>query len=106
MDADFALADQAILARMDELDRILDRQDMALDARIEVIDHRRERGRLARAGLAGHEDHAVRDFAQVAHRLRHLEWLERLRLRRDGAKHGAHAVELAQYVHPKPGKRA
>ena len=57
--ADLALADQAALALVHELDRVLDREDVALHAAVDVVDHRRERRRLARAGLAGDQDQAV-----------------------------------------------
>ena len=54
--ADLALTDETALALMHELDRVLDGEDVALHARVDVIDHRRERGGLARAGLAGDQD--------------------------------------------------
>ena len=53
--ADFAVIDQRLLAAMHKLDRILDRDDVILAMQIRVIDHRRERGRFAGAGRAGHE---------------------------------------------------
>ena len=71
--ADLALADQAALALMHELDRILDGEDVPLHARVDVIDHRRERGRLARAGLAGHQDEPIVGAAHLPHRFRQLE---------------------------------
>ena len=67
--ADLALADEAALALVHELDRVLDREDVALHARVDVVDHRRERGRFARAGLAGHQDEPVVGAAHLAHRL-------------------------------------
>ena len=75
--ADLALADEAALALVHELDRILDREDVALHAAVDVIDHRRERGRLARAGLAGHQDQAVVGAAHLPHRLGQLQLIER-----------------------------
>ena len=67
--ADLALADQAVLAQVHELDRILDGEDVALFARVDVIDHGGERGGLAGAGLAGDQDQAVVDLAQIQHGL-------------------------------------
>ena len=99
--ADLALADQAVLARMHEFDRVLDRQDVAFHARVHVVDHRRERRRLAGAGLAGDQDQAVVDAAQTAHRIRHVELLERQRLRRNRAAHRAQAAEVPEDVHAK-----
>src|SRR5690606_40919824 len=57
--ADLPLADQAHLALVHELDRILDRDDVALEARVDSVDDRRERRGLARAGLAGHENQEI-----------------------------------------------
>ena len=96
--ADLALADEAVLALVHELDRVLDREDVALHAAVDVIDHGRERGRLARAGLAGHQDQAVVGAAHLPHRLGHLQLIEGQRLGRNGAEHRAHAVQLAHDV--------
>jgi hypothetical protein len=98
--ADFALADQAALAHVHELDGILDGEDVPLDAGVDVIDQRGERGRLARAGLAGDQNQALGMAAHLPHRLRQLQFIHRQRLGRDGAKHGAHAVQVTQHVDP------
>ena len=68
------------------------------EPRIDVVDHRRERGRLARAGLAGDEDEAVVGAAQRVTRLRQVELLHRQRLGRNGAHDRAHAIQLAHDV--------
>ena len=52
MQADLALVDQALLGLVHELDRILDREDVAVLGFVEVVDHRRQRGGLARASRA------------------------------------------------------
>src|SRR3546814_1940520 len=49
----FALVDQTLLRLMDELDRVLDRQDMPVFVLVDVIDHRRQCRRLAGAGRPG-----------------------------------------------------
>ena len=59
VDADFALRDHAALVRVDELDRVLDGEDVPARVLIAVVDQRGERGRLARAGGAGHQDQAA-----------------------------------------------
>ncbi len=50
---DLALADQAVTALVHELDGILDGEDVALVALVDVIDHRGKRRGLARTCLAG-----------------------------------------------------
>jgi len=57
--ADFALVDHRAHVLMDELDRVLDRDDVLAHSVVHVIDHRRERGRLARAGGAGEQHDAA-----------------------------------------------
>src|SRR3989440_1413488 len=96
--ADLALADEAALSLVHELDRVLDGEDMALHAPVDVVDHRRERGGLARTGLAGHQDQSVIGAAHLPHRVRHLQLLERERLGGDGAEYGADAVQMPHDV--------
>jgi hypothetical protein len=50
------LADDALLVRMHELDRIFDGDDVARRRAIAMADHRCERRRLAGARCADHED--------------------------------------------------
>ena len=47
MRADFALVDQAFLRFVHEFDRVLDGQDVAVFVFVDVVDHRRQRGRFA-----------------------------------------------------------
>ena len=61
----FALVDQALLRGVHEFDRILDGEDVAEFVLVDVVDHRRQRGRLARAGRAGDQDQALRLFDQL-----------------------------------------
>ena len=63
MHADLALADEAVLAYVHKLDRILDGEDVAFLARIDVIDHGSERGGFAGSCLAGHQNQAAVDLA-------------------------------------------
>ena len=44
---------------MEDLDRVLDRHDVLPPRAIDLVEHRRERRRLARAGGAGDEDEAA-----------------------------------------------
>ena len=77
MRADFALADQAVVPRVHELDRVFDGENVAFDALIDVIDHRRERGRFARAGLARDQNQTIAGTAKLVNGWRHFELLQR-----------------------------
>ena len=59
VEPDLALVDDAAAVVVEELDRILDRDDVLPPRAVDVVDDRRERGRLARAGRAGDEHEAA-----------------------------------------------
>src|SRR6266550_3653810 len=55
-----ALVDDAQLVPVDELDRVLHRDDVALELLVDLVDHRRQGRALPRPGRAGHEHQAPR----------------------------------------------
>ena len=59
VEPDLALVDDAAVVGVQDLDRVLDRDDVLLPRAVDVVDHRRERRRLARAGRAGDEHEAA-----------------------------------------------
>ena len=77
VEPDLALADDAALLLVDDLDRILDRQDVVASRAVDVVDHRRERRRLARAGRARDEDETARLVREALDSGRQAELLER-----------------------------
>jgi len=101
--ADLALADQAVLAHMHEFDGVLDGENMALFAAVDVVDHGGERGGLPRSGLARDQYQAAVDLAQVHDRFGQLEFGGGARLGWNGAKHRTHAVQLAHHIDAKAG---
>src|SRR5215813_13110271 len=60
-----ALVDEALLVLVDELDRVLDGDDVIGAVLVHVVDERRQRRRLARAGRAGDDDEALRQVAEL-----------------------------------------
>ncbi len=77
VDADLALVDDRLLVLEQVFDRILERQDMAGAVAVAVIDHRRQRRRLAGAGRAGDQHQAALFHHQVEQHRRQLQRLER-----------------------------
>ncbi len=73
---DFALVDQALLRGVHEFDRILDGEDVAVFVLVDEVDHRRQRGRLARAGRPGDQDQALRLLDQLAEDRRAAQFLQ------------------------------
>ena len=66
--ADLALVDDAALVAVQELDRILDREDVLGAVPVDLVDDRRERRRLTGAGRAGDEDEPARLLRELVQR--------------------------------------
>ena len=65
---DLALVDDRLAVRVQELDRVLDRDDVLLHRPVHVVDHRRERRRLAGAGRARQQDDPALLLGQLGDR--------------------------------------
>ena len=87
--ADLALVDDALLVAMEELDRVLDRHDVLLARRVDDVDQRGERRRLAGAGRARHEHEPARPVRHLRDGRRQPERLQGRDLERDQAEGGA-----------------
>ena len=77
VDADLALADARLVVLVEELDRVLDRDDVERLRPVEVTDHRGERRALAVAGRADDEHEAAILLGEHRARRRAAEILER-----------------------------
>jgi hypothetical protein len=55
VDADFALVDDRLVVAVQVLDRVFDRHHVRAARGVDLVDHRRQRGALARTGGAGDE---------------------------------------------------
>ncbi len=96
--ADLALVDDRAFVAMQELDRVLDREDVVLALGVDHVEHRRQGRRLARAGRAGDQDEAARPLGQIPQNLRHAERVQARHLVRDQAKGGADRAALHEAV--------
>ncbi len=74
--ADLALVDDRAFVLVQELDRVLDREDVVLALAVDHVDHRRQGRALAGAGRAGDEDEAARFAGELAQHRRHPEVLQ------------------------------
>ena len=101
--AELALVDEALLVRVQELDRVLDRHDVLLARVVDLVDHRRERGGLARAGRAGDEHEAARAARELVHDGRQAELVDRGQLGGDQAEGGADRAALVVGVDAEAG---
>jgi hypothetical protein len=96
--ADLAVHDHALLHRVHELDRVLDRDDVPAEVGVDVVDHRRERRRLAAAGGPRDDDEALVQVAELLDRLGQLQLLEGEDLHGDLAEHGGLAPVVVEEV--------
>ena len=105
--ADLALVDDRLLVAVEELDRVLDRDDVLRVARVDVVDHRRERRGLTRAGGSGEKDQAALLVGDLVDHRRQQQLLDRLDLERDRTadeRHGRRAARTrSRGSAPRPG---
>jgi hypothetical protein len=76
VEADLALVDDRLLVAMQDLDRVLDRDDVLPTRAVDVVDDRRERGRFPGAGRAGDEDESAPLFGEPPHARREAQLVE------------------------------
>ena len=101
--AELALVDDALLVLVQELDRVLDRDDVVGPVAVDLVDERRERRRLTRAGRARDEDEPARLVAEAIEGVRDAEFFEGLQLGGNKAERAREALPLRKDVHTKPG---
>ena len=104
VDADLALVDDAPLVADEELDRVLDRHDVARLVGVDVIDHRGERGALARAGGPRDEDQAALLAGDLLQDLGKHELLDGGDLEGDHAQDHADGAALLEDVDAEPAE--
>src|SRR3954454_19971352 len=75
-----------------ELDRVLDRENVGGARAVDLVDQRGEGGRLPRAGRPGDEHEAAGPLGELVEALRKGELLEGLDLLRDQPERGADAA--------------
>src|SRR3546814_17340270 len=97
----FALVDDAALVRVDEFDRILDRQNVPGLMFVAMIDHRRQRCGLAGARRTDHQDHAALLQDHVFEAGRHTVQLGSPRyLRAHAAHNNAERTAMVEEIIP------
>ena len=102
--ADLPLRHQALLVRVHELDRVLDRDDVVGARPVDEVDQRGERGALARAGRPRHQDQALGEVAEVLHLAAQAQLVRGVDRRGDEAKHGHRPVAVAPGIAAEPGQ--
>ena len=98
VDPYFTLIHDRPLVADEELDRILDGHDVAGLVRVDVIDHRRQRGRLSRTGRTRHQDETALLSRDLLQHLGQQELLDAHDLEGNDAQHHADGAALLEDV--------
>jgi hypothetical protein len=101
VETDLALADEAALVGVHELDRILDRDDVPLARAVDLVDERGERGRLARAGRSGAQEQPLALLAESREDAGKPEIVDAAHVRGNHAQRRAHPAQVTVHVHAK-----
>src|SRR5262245_38800737 len=83
---------------MEVLDRVFDREDMNALLAVDLVDDRRQSGRLAGARGPRHEHEAARFVRDLRDDRRQAEFLEREDLERDGTDRSGNGAALQKNV--------
>ena len=97
--ADLALVDDRALVGVQDLDRVLDRDDVPVVVVVDEVDHRAERRRLSRTGRTGDEDEPALVIGELADDGRQTERLERRDVALHAPQHETDRAALAHDVH-------
>src|SRR5258708_14393300 len=89
---------------VDELDRVLHRDDVAGQLLVDLVDHGRERGALARAGGARDENQAAGLIGEMGDHGGQPEGVERLDVERNLPDYHGDAPALLEPVAAEPGQ--
>ena len=95
---DLALVHDRLLVAVQELDRVLDGDDVLAALGVDVVDHRRERRGLARAGGARAEDQAALLLRDLLEDDGQAQLADGHDLDRDDAEHEADRAALLEHV--------
>ena len=99
----FALVDQTLLRFVNEFDRVFDGQDVVILVAVEVIDHCRQGGRLARTGRPGDQHQTARHVGDLLEHLAHAEVFHGQHFRRNGPEYRTGTAVLVERVDPETG---
>jgi hypothetical protein len=98
--ADLPLVDQALLVVVDELDRVFDGDDVIGPVAVDVVDHRAEGRRLARARGPRHQHQALGQVTEGQDLLAQPQLLGGEDLAGDDPEHAPDALPIAEQVGP------
>ncbi len=102
--ADLALTDQRLAASMDELDRILDRDDVTTPGIVDLVDQCRQRRGFAGPGLARNQHDTAGVAGEVVQYLGQAEIFQRGLFLGDDPEYRADAADMTEHIDPEASK--
>ena len=93
------MVDQAFFALMHELHRVFNGDDVILADPVDIVDHRRQRGRFSRTGRPGHQHQTFVQGAEIGDHGRQIELFKRQDVGGNEPGDNADPVEVAEYVY-------
>src|SRR3990172_5680932 len=97
---DLPLVNERADSVVDELDRVLDRDDVVLSRPVDLVDQRSQRRRLPTAGRPDDEEETLADPAELADDRRQVQGLELDLAVRDSASDEAELARAEEQVYP------
>ena len=101
---DFPLVDNAAFVAMQELNGILDRENVLVAFRIDLVDHGGQCRRFSAAGRPGDQDEASWLITKLFHDRRQIQALKSLDFKRDETEHGSDRAALCKHVGAEPAQ--
>src|SRR3990170_2000221 len=102
VEPDLPLTHDAAVVRVDDLDRVLDRDDVQPPRAVDVVEHRCERRRLPGSRRPCDEDEAAMFVREPRDACRQMQLLEARDRVRDDAEGEGHGASLPEAVDPEP----
>ena len=99
-----ALVNQAFFTLMNKFDRIFDGKNVLISGVVDVVDHRRQGGTLARTGGSRNDYQSTRHIGDLPEYLTHTQLFHWQHFGRDGSKYGRRAPILHKCINPEPGQ--
>ena len=99
--ADLALIHERFIRRVNEFDRVFDRQNMDVLAMVHVVEHRSDRRRFTRTSHTGEQHHPLVVVRQLGHDRRQIESIEVRNRTFDFSANHARQTHLHKEIHAK-----
>ncbi len=95
----FTLVNQRFFRFVYEFDRVFHGEDVVVFAFVDIVDHRRQRGRFTGTGRAGNQYNTAWNLRQIFKHLTHAQLVHGQNFRRNGTEHRTGTAVVVKGVH-------